>query len=110
MEEEDKIPSSNTFFAVEGTMQPTAAAPPEDFMPSILDWETKEFSTTNILKQNQKRKELIKFVKNEPLAQASAGPTVNPATSLRPTQSGRSASAGISPSSTPSPSSGGGSY
>jgi hypothetical protein len=91
MEEEDQIPSSNTFFAVEGTMQPASNPMEPETIPTPSDWEIKEFSTTNIVKQNEKRKELTKFVKDENLAQTSAAPrsnTARPTETIRPTRRG----------------------
>lgn len=91
MEEEDQIPSKNTFFAVEGTIQPASNPIEPDPLHTPLDWEIKEFSTTNIVNQNEKRKELIKFVKNEPLQQASSRNRTNntrPAETIRPTRRG----------------------
>lgn len=91
MEEEDQIPSKNTFFAVEGTIQPASNPIEPDPIPNPLDWEIKEFSTTNIVNQNEKRKELIRFVKSEPLQQASSRNRSNntrPAETIRPTRRG----------------------
>ena len=96
MEEEDQIPSKNTLFAVEGTIQPASNPFEPESIPTPLDRGLKEFSTTNIIKQNEKRKELIKFVKNETPSQVQSEPRVDPTTSLRPTRSGRGCSGSAS--------------
>ena len=96
LEEEDAIPSFNTLFVIESTRQPTSLPQAESFLIEPTDWKEKEFSTTNIIKQNEKRKELTKFVKNEAPAQVQSTPRVDPTTSLRPTRSGRGGNGGSS--------------
>ena len=92
MQEEDEIPAINNTFVIEGT-QAINPASNENVDNDVItyDRQIKEYSTTNIIKQNEKRKELTKFVNEESqLTPASNRPTVNPTTSLRPTRSGRS--------------------
>jgi hypothetical protein len=61
VEGEDQVPATNTFVAIEGTINP-ASNTPENPEIQISDREEKEFSTTNIIKQNEKRQELNKFI------------------------------------------------
>ena len=67
VEGEDQVPATNSFVAIEGTRSPTSNQS-EPHQIHISDREEKEFSTTNIIKQNEKRQELNKFV--DPVQQA----------------------------------------
>ena len=84
VEGEDQIPATNSFMAIEGTINPASEI-------QISDREEKEFSTTNIITQNEKRQELNKFVNPVEQAQQQA-PTpqrrnnVNRRTAIRPTR------------------------
>ena len=102
---DDVIPSTNSFVFINGT-SPTAELETDvEAEVQVSDREQKEFSTTNIVKQNQKRQELNQFV--DPVEQVrQATPTVDPRTSIRPTRSGR-ASPSATRLSTPRGTSGG---
>jgi len=90
VEGEDQVPATNSFIAIEGTITP-ASNQPETPQIQISDREEKEFSTTNIIKQNEKRQELNKFVNPVEQAQQQT-PTpqrrnnVNRRTAIRPTR------------------------
>ena len=71
VEGEDQIPATNSFVAIEGTINP-ASNIPEPTEIQISDREEKEFSTTNIIIQNEKRQELNKFVNPVEQAQQQA--------------------------------------
>jgi len=62
IQSEDQIPETNTFLFVEGTMQPASNSNQNQVSLDIASIDEKEFSTTNIIKQNQKRQELNNFV------------------------------------------------
>ena len=90
VEGEDQVPATNSFVAIEGTITP-ASNQPENPEIQISDREEKEFSTTNIIKQNEKRQELNKFV--DPVQQTrQQAPSpqrrnnVNRRTAIRPTR------------------------
>ena len=91
VEGEDQIPATNTFKVIEGTINPASNQASDIPEIEISDRQEKEFSTTNIIKQNQKRKELNKFVNPIEQAQESA-PTpqrrnnVDRRTAIRPTR------------------------
>ena len=59
---EDQIPETNTFLFVEGTAQPASNNNQNQVSLEIASIDEKEFSTTNIIKQNEKRQELNNFV------------------------------------------------
>ena len=59
---EDQIPEINTFLFVEGTAQPASNNNQNQVSLEIASIDEKEFSTTNIIKQNEKRQELNNFV------------------------------------------------
>ena len=88
VEGEDNTPATNTFLVVEGTITP-ASITPEPLEVEITDREEKEFSTTNILRQNDKRQELTSFVSGEELTRAPVAPTSDPTSALRPNQTSR---------------------
>jgi hypothetical protein len=90
VEGEDQVPATNSFVAIEGTRNPTSNQS-ESHQIHISDREEKEFSTTNIIKQNEKRQELNKFV--DPVQQTrQQAPSpqrrnnVNRRTAIRPTR------------------------
>lgn len=92
LEEEDQIPSTNTCFCVEGNIQPVMLQPQPPTMPDPTERQIQEYSTTNIIKQNDKRKQLTNFVNIEsqspamqPTPQRRSN-TANRATSIRPTR------------------------
>lgn len=62
---EDQIPETNTFLFVEGTAQPASNNNQNQVSLEIASIDEKEFSTTNIIKQNQKRQELNNFVNSQ---------------------------------------------
>tara|TARA_R110000796_G_scaffold5103_1_gene19345 strand:- start:6134 stop:9118 length:2985 start_codon:yes stop_codon:yes gene_type:complete len=66
MEKEDLIPSTNSFFAIEGTIKPASISQSEDLTNiKIMSRIEKEYSTTNIVKQNPQRQELNSFVNQD---------------------------------------------
>ena len=90
VEGEDQVPATNSFVAIEGTRNPTSNQS-ESHQIHISDREEKEFSTTNIIKQNEKRQELNKFV--DPVQQTRQSTpkpqrrnNANRRTSVRPTR------------------------
>ena len=90
VEGEDQVPATNSFVAIEGTRSPTSNQS-EPHQIHISDREEKEFSTTNIIKQNEKRQELNKFVNPvEQSQQSTPKPqrrnNANRRTSVRPTR------------------------
>ena len=96
VEGQDNTPATNTFLVVEGTITP-ASNTPDPFEIEVTDREQKEFSTTNILRQNDKRQELTSFVSDEQLRRAPVSPASNPTTALRPTQTSRRPSSQSTP-------------
>jgi hypothetical protein len=96
-EEEDNIPASNSFVMIEGTAEPTPPQPDGPPPIEISDREEKEFSTTNIVLQNQMRQELTSFDNTVTLETITSAPTVPSRSSLRPTRSGRATSSTRTP-------------
>ena len=90
MIEEDEIPSVNTICVIEGTNTPEEISAEQFSMPQPTDRILKEASTTNVIKQNENKKQITKFIKAD--SSPTKPPTPNPSAtnSLRPTQSGRS--------------------
>lgn len=92
LEEEDQIPSTNTSFCIEGNIQPVLLEPDLPDMPDPTQRQIQEYSTTNIIKQNDKRKQLTNFVNIESQSPAMQptpqrrSDTANRATSIRPTR------------------------
>ena len=92
VEEEDDMPSTNTSFCIEGDIQPVSNVQPPPALPDPTERQTQEYSTTNIVRQNQKRKELTSFVGSQPSTPATQptpqrrNNTARPATSIRPTR------------------------
>ena len=62
IQSEDQIPETNTFMFIEGTAQPASNNNQNEVSLDIASIDEKEFSTTNIIKQNERRQELNKFV------------------------------------------------
>jgi len=89
---DDVIPSTNSFVFINGTAPPADVDDDMEVDAQISDRDQKEFSTTNIIKQNQKRQELNQFV--DPVEQVQQSrTTVDPRRSIRPTRSGRAPTA-----------------
>jgi hypothetical protein len=92
IEGEDQIPATNCFFAIEGSLELSLDNVLEGDEIRVSDREQKEFSTTNIVKQNKKRQELTSFDAATVLETVDITPSVNPRSSIRPTRSGRATS------------------
>ena len=92
IEGEDNTPAINTFLAIEGTINPTSTRS-DDIEIQITDREEKEFSTTNIIKQNAKRQELTSFDRSSTTESQPTTPSADPTTSLRPNRTSRASSA-----------------
>jgi len=92
LEEEDNIPSTNTSFCIEGNIQPVLLEPNLPDIPDPSQRQIQEYSTTNIIKQNDKRKQLTNFVNvesNTPAMQETPQRRSNriiQASSIRPTR------------------------
>jgi hypothetical protein len=92
LEEEDDMPSTNTSFCIEGNIQPVLLEPDLPDIPDPSQRQIQEYSTTNIIKQNDKRKQLTNFVNSEPNTPAMQptpqrrSNTINQASSIRPTR------------------------
>ena len=95
IEGEDQVPATNCFFAIEGTLSPESTFE-ETSEVQISDRQEKEFSTTNIVKQNQKRQQLNSFINPVEQARESAATQqttqarrgVSRTTAIRPTRGG----------------------
>ena len=91
VEGDDEIPASNTFVIIEGTRAPASNQLTDQSEIQISGREEKEFSTTNIIKQNEKRQELNGFVNSgEEVQRRAPDPqrrnNVNRRSAIRPTR------------------------